>query len=84
MNNFKIFIEKLSAERISKYLQLNGWKLLGHVCDNKVWQFVTSDETESLLLPVDNSFMDYDYAMFRVISVMAEHERFQLKAFLVS
>lgn len=80
MSDFDIFIKKLSTERISKYLQLNGWKLLGHVCDNKVWQFVTSDETESLLLPVDNSFMDYDYAMFRVISVMAEHEKVSIES----
>ena len=64
MNNFKIFIEKLSAERITKYLQLNGWKQQGCVYDDKVLQFVTSDETESLLLPVDKSFMDYDLALY--------------------
>ena len=79
MNNFKIFIEKLSAERISKYLQLNGWKQQGHVYGGKVLQFVTSDETESLLLPVDKSFMDYDFAMFRAISVMADHEKVSVK-----
>lgn len=80
MNNFKIFIEKLSAERISKYLLLNGWKQQGLIYNNKVLQFVTSDEKESLLLPVDKSFMDYNFAMYRAISIMAEYEKVSIKS----
>ena len=80
MNNFKIFIEKLSAERISKYLLLNGWKQQSLIYNNKVLQFVTSDEKESLLLPVDKSFMDYNFAMYRAISIMAEYEKVSIKS----
>ena len=80
MNNFKIFIEKLSAERISKYPLLNGWKQQGLIYNNKVLQFVTSDEKESLLLPVDKSFMDYNFAMYRAISIMAEYEKVSIKS----
>lgn len=80
MNNFKFFIEKLSAERISKYLLLNGWKQQGLIYNNKVLQFVTSDEKESLLLPVDKSFMDYNFAMYRAISIMAEYEKVSIKS----
>ena len=80
MNNFKIFIEKLSAERISKYLLLNGWKQQGLIYNNKVLQFVTSDEKESLLLPVDKSFMDYNFAMYRAFSIMSEYEKVSIKS----
>lgn len=75
MNNLNIFIEKLSAERISKYLQLNGWKQQGRIYNDKVLQFVTPDEKGALLLPADKSFMDYHFAMYRAISIMAEYEK---------
>lgn len=75
----KSLINKLSIERLSQYLAVNGWSNLGAVYGGRVRQYLSPTESDAILLPLDTSFSDYEVVMGRVLSSIAEYEHLSLK-----
>ena len=75
----KSLIDKLSIERLSQYLAVNGWSNLGTVYEGRVRQYLSPTGVEAILLPLDTHFTDFEVAMRRVLSSIAEYEHLSLK-----
>lgn len=66
-------LQKLSATKICRYLQIHGWTELCSLFGGKAKQFVSNDDTTVVLIPLDPSYSDYFTLLDRAISEIAQY-----------
>ena len=59
MRDIKSLIDQLNAEHLCSYLSLTGWTSLSNLFGGRVRQYMSPNEEEAVLIPMDNSFSDY-------------------------
>lgn len=79
MKDIDVLISKLSSDKIAQYLKLNHWAEDTPIYDGRVRQFVNPDDSDAVLLPMDNYFSDYTNSIFRVIEAIARYEKLTTK-----
>lgn len=70
---------KLNSENIAQYLLLNKWVRGEDYIPGRVREYLTPDQEDAILLPMDNSFTDYFSVLERALKVIAEREHLSLK-----
>lgn len=72
-------IEKLSSDKLVQYLTLKGWSCSSAAFEGRIVQCITPDETDSVLIPKDKSFVDYSKGLERTLMVIAGYEGVSIK-----
>lgn len=82
MKNLISYIDKLQNGKICDYLSLNHWHEISPLFDGKVRQFITPDEDEAILVPIDKNFVDFYRVMFDSLKLISKIEKTSIKALL--
>lgn len=82
MNNIEALIRKLEPQKLCKYLLLHQWKEIDELYGGRVKQFVNLDNEEIVVVPIDNSFRDYDHVVMHFLTILSEIEKISLKGLL--
>lgn len=75
-------LQKLSATKICRYLQIHGWVELCTLFGGKAKQFVSNDDATVVLIPLDSTYSDYIVLMDRAISDIAKHNKISVLSLL--
>lgn len=75
-------LQKLTATKICRYLQIHGWTELCTLFGGKAKQFVSNDETTVVLIPLDSTNSDYFVLLDRAISDVAHYNQISVLALL--
>ena len=59
MRDIKSLIDQLNAERLCSYLSLTGWTSLSSLFGGRVRQYMSPNEEEAVLIPMDKMFSDF-------------------------
>lgn len=74
MNSFDTLIRRLDPVKLCQYLMLQKWTEIDGLYDGKVRQFLNIEKGEAVILPMENSFSDYDQVIMRFVSTLARLE----------
>lgn len=72
-------ISKLSPEKLASYLSIHNWVEIDPLFNGRVRQFLTPQQDDAILLPIDDSFSDYQAIMYRFLCTLAEAEKESVK-----
>lgn len=72
------WLSKLNSELIAQYLQLNQWVRGEDYIEGRVREYLTPTQDDAVLLPMDNSFTDYNTVIYRTLSSIADFEKTSL------
>lgn len=73
-----IIIEKLDGNLICRYLRRKHWHDAGLLYAGRVQQMLSPDESKVVLMPLENSFSDYEEVMLKALGVIAKVENTSL------
>ena len=69
-----ILISKLEGRKIVKYLTLRNWQEIGTLHSGRVAQLISPDGHLAVMMPLVNSFSDYEDVMKKALGVIARFE----------
>ena len=72
-------LERLSSDNLIKYLSLKGWACSRIGSERRITQCITPDGQDSVLIPNDKVFVDYQKGLERALEVIAHYEGLTLK-----
>lgn len=75
----KNLLAKLDSEKIAQYLQLNNWVRGEDYIPGRVREYLTPDQNDAILLPMESSFTDYFSVLESTLKEIAGFERISFK-----
>lgn len=74
MRDIKSLIDQLNAERLCSYLSLTGWTSLSSLFGGRVRQYMSPNEEEAVLIPMDKMFSDFYREYIDTIKTISLYE----------